>query len=114
MREFLETHDVLAIPVVGLEPHVVEEEFPTVVDGQGLTDYVEWLRFSFLATTTALPAIAMPAGRTASGMPIGIQLIGGPRGEAKLLRVARFLEQALADAGIWRPGPIDPVVRHTA
>ena len=105
MRTFLEGHDVLAIPVVGLEPGMVEDEYPLTVDGVPVPDYVDWLRFSFLATTTALPAIAMPVGFTASGMPVGIQLIGPPRGEARLLQVARAVEDAVG----FPSGPIDPI-----
>ncbi len=108
MRTFLEGYDVLAIPVAGLEPGPVEVEYPTSVDGHEVADYVDWLRFSFLATTTALPALAMPVGFTASGMPVGIQLVGPPRGEAVLLRAARAVEDAVAFART----PIDPVVRH--
>ncbi len=110
MRTFLEGYDVLAIPVAGIEPGMVEEEYPPFVDGEPVTDYVDWLRFSFLATTTALPAIAVPAGFTASGMPVGIQLIGPPRGEAVLLRAARAVEEAVG----FPVTPIDPVVRHKA
>ena len=108
MREFLEGRDVLAIPVVGLEPGPVEEEYPRAVDGVPTEDYVDWLRFSYLATTTALPALAMPVGLTASGMPVGLQLVGPPRGEALLLRVARAVEEAVA----FPATPIDPVMRH--
>ena len=108
VREFLGDHDVLAIPVVGLEPGPVEQEYPAVVDGQPVTDYVDWLRFSFLATTTLLPALSLPVGFTASGLPVGLQLVGGPRGEAELLRVARAIEDAVG----FPVGPIDPVVRH--
>lgn len=108
MRVFLEGFDVLAIPVVGLEPTLVEQEYPTVVDGEELTDYVDWLRFSFLATTAALPALSLPAGFTKSGMPMGIQLIGPPKGDALVLQVGLALERALN----LPKGPIDPVVRH--
>ena len=107
VRTFLHDHDVLAIPVVGLEPGPVEEEYPRAVDGVPTEDYVDWLRFSFLATTTALPALSLPVGLTASGTPVGLQLVGPPRGEAVLLRVARAVEEAV---GFPRT-PIDPVVR---
>ncbi len=107
MRTFLQGYDVFAIPVTGLEPGLVEEEYPLVVDGQQLTDYLDWLRFSFLATTTALPALSLPVGFTRSGMPVGIQLIGPPRGEAKLLQVARAVEAAVGFPSL----PIDPVKR---
>ncbi|WP_461384558.1 amidase, partial [Devosia indica] len=105
---FLERFDVLACPVVGLEPGLVEKEYPAEVDGKPVTDYVDWLRFSFLATTTALPAISVPAGFTKSGMPVGIQLIGPPRGEAKLLAVARAVEDAVQ----FGHAPIDPINKH--
>jgi amidase len=108
MREFLSARDVLAIPVVGLEPGLVEEEYPPAVDGQPMRDYIDWLRFAFLATVTTLPAISVPVGFTASGMPVGIQLVGPPRGEARLLQVARAVEEAVQ----FPRTPIDPVVRH--
>jgi amidase len=108
MREFLTGFDVLAIPVVGLEPTPVEQEWPAEVDGVQMPDYVDWLRFSFLATTAALPAISMPAGVTKSGMPIGIQLIGPPKGDALVLQVGLALERALN----LPKTPIDPNVTH--
>jgi amidase len=105
MRVFLDRYDVLACAVVGLEPTPVEEEYPGAVAGRPVADYIDWLRFSFLATTTALPALSLPAGFTRSGMPVGIQLIGPPRGEAKLLAVAKAVEDAVGFRGHT---PIDP------
>ncbi len=109
MRDYFKTHDILACAVIGLEPTDVEIEFPTEVGGEPMSDYIDWLRFSFLATTTSLPAISVPCGFTKSGMPVGIQLIGGPRADAKVLKAARALEIAL-DLGTM---PIDPIVRHS-
>ena len=108
MREFLTERDVLACAVVGLEPQAVEQEFPTSVNGEPMSDYIDWLRFSFLATTTALPAISVPCGFTASGMPVGIQLVGGPRAERTVLQVALAIEEVMA----LGTGPIDPNVTH--
>ncbi len=104
-RRFLERYDVLATAVVGLEPQAVEREYPLEVAGEKMRTYVDWLKFSFLSTTTSLPALSMPAGFTASGMPVGIQLIGPPRGEAKLLAAAKVLEDAVGFVGNT---PIDP------
>ncbi|MCY3879285.1 MAG: amidase family protein [Rhodobacteraceae bacterium] len=106
MRGFLEQYDVLALPNTGIAPGPVEVEYPPSVDGVIMDDYVEWLKFSFLATTTGLPALSMPAGFTSRGMPVGIQLIGPPRGEARLLQVARALEQRLDLPSV----PIDPLI----
>ena len=105
MRAFLEEYDVLALPNTGIAPGPVEVEYPPFVDGVEMGDYVEWLRFSFLATTAGLPAMSLPAGFTPGGMPVGIQLIGPPRGEARLLQVALALEERLN----LPVGPIDPI-----
>ncbi len=43
--------------------------------------------FSYLG----LPVLAMPMGRDGNGMPMGVQLIGRPFGEARLLSVAQAL-----------------------
>ncbi|MCK0149664.1 amidase family protein [Marivita sp. S6314] len=95
MLGFFDTFDVLACPVNGLAPLPVEIEYPTEVAGRKMTDYIEWLHFAFLASVTGLPALSLPVGFTPSGMPVGIQLIGPPRGEGRLLQVAHHLEQAL-------------------
>jgi amidase len=104
MHNFLQDFDVLAFPVVGLDAGPVEEEYPASVNGQKVKDYVDWLRFSFLSTTTGLPSLSLPVGTNEHNMPVGLQLIGPPRGEAKLLGVARAIERAV----IFTTGPIDP------
>ena len=95
MAMFFQTHDMLACPVNGLAPLPVEIEYPTEVAGRPMRDYIDWLQFAFLATVAGLPALSLPVGFTPSGMPVGLQLIGPPRGEARLLQVAHTLEQAL-------------------
>ena len=110
MRRYLERIDVLACPVTGIGPLPVEIEYPPEIAGVASTDYLDWLRFAFLATLCGLPALSLPVGRDARGLPVGLQLIGPPRGEARLLQIARRLEQATGFAAT----PIDPVVTHTA
>jgi aspartyl-tRNA(Asn)/glutamyl-tRNA(Gln) amidotransferase subunit A len=52
-----------------------------------------------------LPVLTMPMGLDSNGMPAGVQLIGRPFGEARLLAIAHALS---ADAG-WRPRPLERV-----
>ncbi len=108
VRAFLTKWDVLACAVVGLEPTNVEVEYPGSVNGVATKDYVEWLKFSYLGVTTTLPSMSLPCGFTASGMPVGLQLIGPSRGEARLLQVAKRLELIW---GFDKAVPIDPVVK---
>jgi aspartyl-tRNA(Asn)/glutamyl-tRNA(Gln) amidotransferase subunit A len=47
-------------------------------------------------TAPLMTALAMPCGRSKSGLPIGLQLIGAPFSEPLLLRVAGTLETVLS------------------
>jgi amidase len=105
MLSLFETFDVLACPTVGCMPHLASEEWVHQVGGVELTNYMDWLRFAFLATTTGLPAISVPVGRGPRGLPVGLQLIGKPRGEAALLAAARQVELTFGGP----LGPIDPI-----
>jgi aspartyl-tRNA(Asn)/glutamyl-tRNA(Gln) amidotransferase subunit A len=49
--------------------------------------------FTVPANLTGVPAIAVPSGLTREGLPLSLQLMGRPLGEASLLRAARVLEQ---------------------
>ncbi len=110
MEAFLHKFDVLACPVTGIAPLPVDIEYPTHVAGVESRDYLDWLSFVFLASLCGLPAMSLPVGRDARGMPVGLQLIGRPRGEARLMQVARRLEQATGLPAV----PIDPMVTHGA
>ena len=49
-----------------------------------------------LSPTTGLPAISVPAGFTADGLPIGVDLLGLPFSEAALLKAAYAYERSVA------------------
>lgn len=55
-------------------------------------------------SVTACPALSLPAGTTAAGLPVGVQVVGRHRGERQLLRAALALEAAVGWAG-RRPPP---------
>jgi aspartyl-tRNA(Asn)/glutamyl-tRNA(Gln) amidotransferase subunit A len=50
--------------------------------------------FTVTVNLAGLPGIAVPAGLDRQGLPLGLQLIGRPWGEAELLNVAQVLERA--------------------
>ena len=47
-------------------------------------------------TCLGVPALALPAGETSGGLPLGIQLVGRYRGDVSLLRVAAWCEAVMA------------------
>jgi amidase len=75
------------------------------MSGQRFDKYVDWLAMSYAVTLTGCPALSLPCGFTRSGLPVGLQLVGRPRGEAGLLAAAALLEEQI---GLARRVPIDP------
>jgi amidase len=70
-----------------------------------LPDFFAWLRLTLAITVTSCPAISVPCGFTANGLPVGLQLVGKPRGEAALISAAALFE---AEHSNIAQLPIDP------
>jgi amidase len=98
VAQFFETYDLLACPTVAVPPFAVEQRFPTEIGGEKLTTYIDWMFLTFIITLVSCPAISLPCGTTQDGLPVGVQLIGRPHGDAELLGIALLLEQALGFA----------------
>ncbi|MDB4169419.1 amidase family protein [Planktomarina sp.] len=102
---FFGTHDFLICPAASIAPFPVEQRYVTEIDGKPCETYIDWFSITFALTMTACPTISVPCGFTSKGLPVGVQIMGKPRGEASLLRVAKRFEQAV---GISAQLPIDP------
>jgi amidase len=61
-----------------------------------MSTYIDWMRSCSRVTVSAHPAISVPAGLTASGLPAGLQLVGPYGGDLRLLEIAAAI-MALAD-----------------
>jgi amidase len=92
MATFLGEVDVLACPAAPVPPFPVERRWVEELEGERFDNYVEWLRITSAITLTACPAIVLPCGLTRDGLPVGLQLVGRPRGEAALLSAAAAFE----------------------
>lgn len=99
VRAFFGDHDVLALPTAQVAPFDIELDWPRTVDGQEMETYIDWMRVCSDITLTGCPAISMPAAFTPDGLPVGVQFVGRPRGDAALLRFARMWERAVSPVG---------------
>ncbi len=105
-QRFFERHDVLVTPAITISPRNWRELFPREIDGQPTRTYFHWLALAYYVTLTGHPAISLPLGRDAQGMPFGLQIVGPRGGDAFVLGVAAALEEAFAgDATLGRPVP---------
>jgi amidase len=102
---FFRTYDAIILPAAPILPRDVKERWPREINGITLDNYVEWLKLAALVTMTSCPVLALPAGFSADGRPIGIQVVGKPRGEADLLSAGLAIEEIL---GLRDEVPIDP------
>ncbi|CAB4708004.1 MAG: amidase [Actinobacteria bacterium] len=96
MRRFFASYDVLVLPVSQVPPFPVEEEYPTQINGEPLGSYLDWMRSAYLISVTGCPAIAVPAGRTPGGLPVGVQIVAPHGADRRLLEIASAFEAAAA------------------
>jgi amidase len=91
---FFAAFDVLACPVSQVAPFDVTLDWVHEINGRPLHTYLDWMASAYLISATGLPAISVPAGFTAAGLPVGLQLVGRRRGDWDLLAVAHAFESA--------------------
>jgi amidase len=107
MEVFFKGHDAIVMPIAPVTAfkHDHSEPFNArTIAESGLTiPYVTMLGWISLATALHLPALAVQAGRTKSGMPVGVQIVGPLNGEARLFDFAHAVEEG---TGGFRPPPL--------
>jgi amidase len=103
--EFFKSYDLLLAPATIVAPFPIENRYVAECAGKTFDNYFEWLGIVYAITLTCCPALSMPCGFTASGLPVGLQVVAAPRGEAQLLAGAKVLEDIL---GLRGTTPIDP------
>jgi amidase len=105
-RHFFEQYDYFILPVTQVLPFDVNIPYPTEIAGTRMQTYIDWMRSCWYVTFMANPAISVPAGFTASGLPVGLQIVGRHRDEWSVLQLAYAFEQATGH-GNRRPGVLD-------
>lgn len=102
---FFETYDLLVTPGAAAPPFDVRLRHPERIDGVKLENYMAASLVNAAITVSSCPAIAVPCGFDRHGRPVGLQLVGQPRGEAALISAAAAFEDL---ARLARLVPIDP------
>ncbi|MEM6896353.1 MAG: amidase [Pseudomonadota bacterium] len=90
-----ESVDALALPTAQVWPFDATLDWPKEIAGTAMDTYHRWMEITVPANILGLPALSVPAGFSADGLPMGLQLIG-PRGaDLGLLDLAKRWHKAV-------------------
>jgi amidase len=101
-HEFMGDYEYLVTVVNQVPPFDHTLRYPTEIDGVHLDTYLDWMRSAYWITATTHPAVSVPGGFTAEGLPVGIQIVGRHRADFEVLQIAHAFEQA---TGHWQRLP---------
>jgi len=92
MRRFHERYDLLLTPQMPLAAFEVGHVSPP--DGRFGNEWIGWSPYTYPFNLTQQPAASVPCGFNSDGLPLALQIVGPPRGDALVLRAARAYERA--------------------
>ena len=90
---FFEQHDFLVCAVNQVPPFDAEIDWPKEIDGVKMDHYCAWMKSAYWISTTRCPAASVPAGTTADGLPVGMQIVGRRGDDRGVLELAYAVEQ---------------------
>jgi amidase len=105
MVDFFGRYDLLLTPATIVAAFPVEQRYVAECVGKKFDNYIEWLAIAYAITLACCPALSLPCGFTHEELPVGLQIVAPPRGEARALAGAKALENIL---GLRDSAPIEP------
>src|SRR5258705_4942879 len=94
VRAFFERYDYLIAPTAQLFPFDVDLHWPDEIAGQKMTTYHEWMKGMLPITMAGCPALAVPAGLNAQGLPMRILIVASNHAQVAWLQLALGYYQA--------------------
>ena len=96
-------YDALVLPTAQVWPFPVDWSYPTEIAGQAMDTYHRWMEVVVPASLLGLPALAVPAGFGAAGLPMGVQIIGRRGADADILALGAAYHKRVDWPGARRP-----------
>jgi amidase len=93
-QAFLEGYEYFVLPTTQVPPFAIDTPYPTEIAGVRFESYIDWMKSCWYISATGNPAASVPAGFTAEGLPVGIQIVGRNREDFGVLQMAHAFEQA--------------------
>ena len=70
------------------------QPYVTEIKGVNMQTYIDWMKSCYFITVTGHPAISVPCGFTAEGLPVGVQIVGRHQDDFGVLQLVYAFEQA--------------------
>ena len=102
MNQFMNEYEFLICPVSQRPPFNIEQRWVSEINGVKMENFIAWMKSCYYITATGHPAISVPCGFTAEGLPVGVQIVGRYRDEFGVLQLAKAFEDA---TGFWKSIP---------
>ncbi|MDP9050301.1 MAG: amidase [Acidobacteriota bacterium] len=93
-QAFLQKYEYFILPTTQLPPFDVNTPYPTEIAGVHFNNYIDWMKACWYISATGNPAASVPAGFTAEGLPVGVQIVGRDKQDFSVLQLAYAFEQA--------------------
>ncbi len=103
VRGFVDKHEFLILPVNQVLPFDVHTHFPTEIAGVKMENYIAWMKSAYYISIVGNPAMSVPCAFSASGLPIGLQIVGRLNDDWGVLQLGYAFEQA---TGIGKRRPV--------
>lgn len=102
MASLMARYELLLTPTLAVPPFPIHMQGPEKIDGRYVRP-AEFLAFTFPMNLTGQPAATVPAGWTADGLPVGLQIIGRHLDDPMVLRASAAFEAAAPWRDKWPP-----------
>lgn len=93
IASFFGQYDLLVTVSTPTAAYMVDQMFAPEVNGRPVASAIDAMIVTYAITMAGLPCISVPAGFTADGLPVGMQIVGGRHAEALVLRAAAAFEE---------------------
>src|SRR5262245_28645605 len=92
IEKFFGTYRFLVCAVNQVPPFDAMLDWPREIDGVAMEHYAAWMKSAYWISATLGPAISVPAGFTAEGLPVGVQIVGRRGDDLGVIQLAHSLE----------------------
>jgi amidase len=94
LHGFFERYDLLLLPTTATAARPLNALVPAEIEGKPIGQPLDMLVPTFAFNLSSHPAISVPCGVAAGGLPVGLQIVGGWQQDALVLRAAAAFEAA--------------------